>query len=265
MKRCAAAALLALCLLLTGCGALLERSYSSLEPHSATYWVGDDEDTLRAESYQELVNALLLLVDAHAADGVVRFYDGGAKASALAERACTEVQRQTPLGAYLLDYITYAGTDEGNYYELSVSFGYRRTAEEQKAIVNATSTEALPDLLRAAVEEGRGAVAIRVAYFSSDRDGVYDLVRGVYEEFYPPEEPEEPPEEIADGADGQEETAEDEPPAEEPEQDGEPDGEAAEPEEPEKREIPWQVFFYPEESIRPGIIEVLLTSAADAA
>ena len=35
----------------------------------------------------------------------------------------------------------------------AVRFGYRRTAEEQAAIVNATSTEALPDLLRAAIRE----------------------------------------------------------------------------------------------------------------
>lgn len=255
MKRGVIALGLALCLTLSGCGALLERSYSSIEPHSATYWVGDDEDTLRAESYQELVNALLLLVDAHAADGVVRFYhDGGARAASLAERACTEVQRQTPLGAYLLDYITYDGSDEGNYYELSVVFGYRRTAEEQKAIVNATSTEALPDLLRTAVEEGRESVAIRVAYFSSDRAGVYDLVCGVYEEFYPPEEPQEPEESAEEPA----ESTEPGPDAAEPAPEDAADA-AEEPEKPDEPELPWQIFFYPEEDVRPGIIEVLLT------
>lgn len=253
------ALLLASCLLLPGCGALLERSYSSIEPHSATYRVGDDEDTMRAESYQELVNALLLLVDAHAAEGVVRFYSDGTKTAELAARACTEVQRQTPLGAYLLDYITYAGEAESSYYELTVRFGYRRTEEEQKAIVNATSTEALPDLLRAAVMEQRDSVAIRVAYFSTDRDGVRETVRSVYEEFYPPEEAPEPVDPGETETAGTPSDAALPENAEKPDESVPPmeqtDGPDAPPEQPE---MSWQICFYPEEDAHPGIIEVLL-------
>ena len=40
-------ALLALCLL-TGCAPLLERSYSTSEPHSSKYWESEAADTLRA-------------------------------------------------------------------------------------------------------------------------------------------------------------------------------------------------------------------------
>ena len=49
MKRNALAALLALCLTLTGCAdRLLERSYSTVTPHSAAYRETEDADTLRA-------------------------------------------------------------------------------------------------------------------------------------------------------------------------------------------------------------------------
>jgi len=132
----------ALCLLCSGCGGgLLEREWSSVTPHSAGYWENGDKDTLRADSYQDAVNAILML-----------------------------------------DYITYAGTDERGFYELSLSFGYRRTAEEQESIINATSTEAIPDLLRAAAAEGADRLVVRVSYFSTDRAGVEQMVRDMQEE-----------------------------------------------------------------------------------
>ncbi len=276
---------LALCLTLTGCGdRMLERSYSSVTPHSAAYWENEDADTLRAENYQDLVNALLLLLGEHSEDGIVRIYGDALNKERMAERACVEVQQETALGAYLLDYMTYGGESESAYYELRVRFGYRRTAEEQAAIVNATSTEALPDLLRAAVEEGRDAVAIRVGYFGTDRAGVLALVRTVHEEVFPPEEA--PSGEVSPEGDlppegeapGEEETQQPEQEAQErpPEEtDAPPEGETSEeagepesgedtpPEEPAYDLSPWQVLFYPDDA-QPGIVEVILTEKPDA-
>lgn len=235
--------LLLLCLTLTGCGdALLERSYSSLSPHSAVYWENEDADTLRAENYQDLVNALLLLLGEHSEDGVVRLYGERPDSGALAGRACVEVQQETALGAYLLDYITYSGSAEGGYYELAVHFRYRRTAEEQSAIVNATSTEALPDLLRAALEEGRDSLAVRIGYFGTDRAGVLALLDGVHDEFYPPEE--DPEQTAEDGGADAAEAA----PAE---------GEAETDEAGQDALAPWQVRFYPD-SAQPGLVEIVL-------
>ena len=169
---------LALCLTLSGCGGnvVLERSYSVSAPHSEVYWENEGADTLRADSYQDLVNALLLLLGEHSEEGVVRIYSEEG-AAAMAEQACKEVQEETALGAYLLDYISYTDTQERAYYEMHVRLGYRRTAEEQEGIINATSPEAIPDLLRAAAAEGADRLVVRVSYFSTDRAGVEQMVR----------------------------------------------------------------------------------------
>ena len=178
---------LALCLTLAGCGNIvLERSYSVSAPHSEVYWENENADTLRADSYQDLVNALLLLLGEHSEEGTVRIYGNDEEAASMAEQACREVQEDTALGAYLLEYISYTDAREHGYYEMRVRLGYRRTAEEQAAIISATSTEALPDLLRLTAEEGTvKRVAVRFGYFTTDRDGLREMVREVQSEVEP--------------------------------------------------------------------------------
>ena len=184
MKKRIAALCAALILTLTGCSnAVLERSYASAEPHSETYWENEESDTLRADSYQDLVNAMLLLLGEHAEDGTVRVYGENIDAETMMESACAEVQRETALGAYLLDYVTYTCAAEHDYYALNFRFGYRRTQTEQAGIINATSTEALPELLRAAVQGGAERLTVRVGYFASDSAGVETMVRVVQSEF----------------------------------------------------------------------------------
>ena len=63
MKKLKITAALCALLLLTGCASLLERQYSTVEPHSSKFWESEAADTLRAENHQDLVNDLLLLID----------------------------------------------------------------------------------------------------------------------------------------------------------------------------------------------------------
>ena len=187
MRKKLIALSLALCLTLSGCGnVVLERSYSVSAPHSAVYWENENADTLRADSYQDLVNALLLLLGEHSEEGTVRIYGSDENAASMAEQACREVQEETPLGAYLLDYISYTDAQAHNYYEMKVRLGYRRTAEEQAAIITATSTEALPDLLRLTAAEGAVKhIAVRFGYFTTDRSGLREMVHAVQREVDP--------------------------------------------------------------------------------
>ena len=163
-------AVLCAVLLLTGCASLLERTYTSVEPHSSKFWESEAAGTLRAENYQDIVNDLLLLIGEHTETATLRLYnysDDLTVAETL-EQAAAEVQQETPMGAYAVEYITASSRSQRGYYEISIQVSYRRTAEQIQAVVNATSTEALPSLLEAALDEGRTELAVRIGYWRED-------------------------------------------------------------------------------------------------
>ena len=242
------------CVLLSGCGSFLNRQYDVTEPHSATYFGGDDRSVMRIESYQDLVNGLLMLVSGRAAEATVWFYPSKAtpNAAEAMARACSEVQQETPLGAYTVDYLSYTLDESShNYSVVHVNIGYRRTAEQVSAIVHATSVSALYDLLTAAADRGEDEVVVQVNSLDQSREEICDAVAALqlaqYAEETAPEEPVEPEE-------GQEPTE----PTEEPDE-GEEPVEGEEPEAPVLPEgiAPWQVNFYPAEG-DAAIVEVLL-------
>jgi hypothetical protein len=149
---------LSLCLL-AGCSSLLEREYHTAEPHSSKFWESEAAGTLRAENYQDIVNDLLILIGQHTESATVRLYnyrDEITVADTL-EMGAAEIQQETPLGAYAVEYIaTTAQAQRG------------RTAEQIQAVVNATSIEALYPLLDSALTEGRTELAVRIGYWSED-------------------------------------------------------------------------------------------------
>ena len=168
MKKCCIL-LIALCLL-AGCTPLLEREYSTVEPHSSKFWESEAAGTLRAENYQDIVNDLLILIGQHTETATVRLYnvENKLQAADLLERATVEVQQETPMGAYAVEYITSSSQSQRGYYEVEIRISYRRTLEQIQAVVNATSPEALYALLDTALTEERTELAVRVGYWSPE-------------------------------------------------------------------------------------------------
>ena len=160
---------LALCLL-TGCSALLERTYSTAEPHSSKFWESEAAGTLRAENHQDVVNDLLLLVGRHQETATLRLYEfkSDLAVADTLEEAAAEVQQETPMGAYAVEFITTSSHAQRGYYEVAVRIGYRRTLEQLQAVVNATSPEALYSLLAAALDDGKTELAVRMGYWGAD-------------------------------------------------------------------------------------------------
>ncbi|MBQ8390627.1 MAG: hypothetical protein IJX52_06585 [Oscillibacter sp.] len=161
-------ALAALCaLLLTGCASLLERQYVTSDLHTSKFWESEAAGTLRAENRQDIVNDLLLLISQHTESATIRLYNftDEVTVSDTVQQATTEVRHETPMGAYAVEYITYDIQAQRSYYEIDLAISYRRTAEQVKAVLNATSAEAVYNLLEAAVEAGQEELAVRIGYW----------------------------------------------------------------------------------------------------
>ena len=183
-RKLAAAAILSGCLLLCGCASLLEREYSTVEEHSSKYWESESADILRAENYQDIVNDLMLLIGQHTENVILRLYnyEGDATVSSLLENAAAEVQQDTPLGAYAVEYITSEAQLQRSYYEITLRISYRRSAEQIRSVVNATTASALPELLENALQAGKDELAVRISYWGSDSaETVQAAVRTVRE------------------------------------------------------------------------------------
>ena len=170
MKRRIFALAAVLCMLLTGCSSLLNRQYSTVTEHTSKYWESGSEDTLRAENYQDIVNDLMLLIGRHTEGASLRHYSEGDSAvvAGTLEQATTEVQQQTALGAYAVEYITSGSNSQHGYFEVAIHISYRRTADQVRNIVNATSVSAIPDLLSEAVRDGRESLTVRIGYWTPD-------------------------------------------------------------------------------------------------
>ena len=157
MKKRALPLLLAVLLCLTGCGSFLQREWYEVKDHSSSYYEGSGRGVLQADTYQDLVNDILLLVGNHTEEGTIRLYYGGEglDATDAAEMACREVEHDTPLGSYAVEYLQYTLDDSArNYSEITVTISYRCTAQQMASIAHVTNTSALRDLLAQAQDEG---------------------------------------------------------------------------------------------------------------
>ena len=178
-------ALAAVLCLLTACAPLLERTYSTAEPHSSKFWESEAAGTLRAENRQDVVNDLLLLIGQHTETATLRLYNYESDLSVAdtLERATLEIQQETPLGAYAVEYITASSHAQRGYYEVAVRLSYRRTLEQLQAVVNATSPGAVYSLLADALDSGKTELAVRLGYWGEDgRTRVEDAMAQLREE-----------------------------------------------------------------------------------
>lgn len=180
MKKRLLAWLTALTLLLTGCSSLLNREYVYTTIHNPTPTAEGDPSVLRAESYQELVNALIYFISQGTESGSIRLYNNSEDIEADLETACLEVVQEDPLGAYAVDYIKYHVTSIVTYYEANVQITYRRTREQINSIVSATGTTAIRSELESALAGFSLERVLRISYFDGDEAYIRTLCQEAY-------------------------------------------------------------------------------------
>lgn len=128
--RRAAAAVLALALLVSGCG-WMDGSYVSVTLHQVGQEQADDGNALAVSSYSELQSALVSLIDSGSTEGLFSLADYPMEdASADMARAKEYAGGTYPIGAYAVEDIDYEfGTAFGSQ-AISVDITYRRSREE---------------------------------------------------------------------------------------------------------------------------------------
>ena len=180
MKRYLLAGTLSLSILLSGCAALLERDYSSVTPHNAAPATEGNPSTLRADSYQELVNALIYFVTGGMEEGTVRLYTNTENVETYLADACLEVIQEDPLGAYCVEFIKYTVDPVVTYSEADLHITYRRTREQVASIVQATGVTAIRGELESALSSFASERVLRISYFEEDEAFIQDLAHQAY-------------------------------------------------------------------------------------
>ena len=180
MKKRLLAVLTALSLLLTGCASLLEQEFVDVTPYNSIPTAEGDPSTLRAENYQELVNALLYLVTSGKESGKVRLYLNSEDIDTDLEAACLEVVQEDPLAAYCVDYIKYSVQPVVTYADADVQIVYRRTQEQIASISAVTGVTAIRNELVEALSTSATELVLRISYFDGDEQFIHTLCRQAY-------------------------------------------------------------------------------------
>ncbi len=164
MKRCLSL-LLGLVLLCTaGCAA--NRSYLSVTPHEEQYVTEENADALVVSDYEGLTSALLLLVNRVEPSGLIRVYsyEDGEVSTDIAQ-AVYQVAKQTALGTYAVDYITYDCSQVVSYYEISVDITYTKTRQQIEALITTRGQNAVKTRIAGAMEHYMTELAMYVYSF----------------------------------------------------------------------------------------------------
>ncbi len=183
MKRAAPgrlSLLLAAVLLLSGCGSLLDRDFSSVTRHTSQQMDTEDSSVLRVETYSDLVNSVQYFVSLHALEGTVHLYQYSGDVEQDVQEACAEVREQDPLGSFVLQEIQWTSSRIVSYYECTFTFRYRRSASEASAIRQTTGTVAIREALSEALSGYQRKLVLQTSAYYAQRDQLYALLQEAY-------------------------------------------------------------------------------------
>ncbi len=169
-------------LLLTGCVSLSGSMYTVVEPHVEQPVLGEDSSTIKAGTYSELVNGVLFFVSQGLEEGTIQLTDYTGDVEEDLNRACLEVAKDDPLGAYAVDFIKNEYTTIITTYEATITIAYRRSQEQMNSLVNITGTSAIETEVAQALGAFQTELALRVGYFTGDADTVLRQLRQAYYE-----------------------------------------------------------------------------------
>ena len=179
LRRLALVCLLAL--LLCGCERLYIDTYISVTDHEEMQPdAGSDEYSYEVHTYSGIRSALLELIASGASEGLIRAQDYAGSLQDDISRACLDVTRETPIGAYAVEYITHTVSRILSAYEIRLHISYRIGQEELNSVQSVLSAQELYRLMDSALTAGKGKLAAQIATLSVSAQ----TLTGYAENFY---------------------------------------------------------------------------------
>ena len=171
MKRTVLVALLALCLLLSGCNSWLDGSYASVNPHAAQQaQIGQGMVTV--STVQESI-AFLTDMTESGREYAVFALDPAEAAKVLAEMdtAIAYVQENTPIAAFTVESISYEVGSTAGVQAVGVTVSYNTNRMAIKTMRQANNSEMARDLITEALAQCKDRIVIQVdSYTQLDFD-----------------------------------------------------------------------------------------------
>lgn len=182
MRRSILSLILALCLMLSGCGNWMDGNYVSVTPHQAQL-TDAQSGSVSAANYFQLLDVLTSLVDSGTETAVINVADytqGGVEIGM--STASRHLQRIYPLGAYAIEKIDYEIGTSGGKPAVSVNISYLHGRSEIRKIQKVQDMEGARSKIAEALANCEAGVVIQVADYESS-----DLAQYVedYAEEYP--------------------------------------------------------------------------------
>lgn len=158
---------LAVAMLLSGCGFWMDGEHVSIQPHHEQTLQASDE-VIEASSYSQLRGALSQLVESGAQKGMISIASfNTATVHFYAETAVSYVLNSTPVGAYAVDDITFQiGTNRGAAV-VAFQIDYLHGRSELLRMVRARSMDEAWETITDALDNCDASVAIRISQYES--------------------------------------------------------------------------------------------------
>ena len=175
--------LLLIILLLCGCSHLAEGEYQVVTDHVET---GMNPETsgriFEVHTYSGLKRAIQDLVNNGTEDGIVRAVEYSGIIRDDISKACLEVARSSPMGAYAVEYMTHSVNRILSYDEVSIHIHYKLSQEE---ILEVRSVSSLSDFyarIDEGLDSGKEYLALQIATLALNDRNIKNYVSGYYQQ-----------------------------------------------------------------------------------
>ena len=173
--------LLLILLLLCGCSRLVEGEYQVVTDHVETGMNPEISGRIfEVHTYSGLKRAVLDLVNSGAEDGIVRAVEYSGIIRDDISKACLEVARSSPMGAYAVEYMTHAVNRILSYDEVSIHIHYKLSQEEILEVHSVSSLSDFYARIDEGLESGTEYLALQIATLALNDRNIKNYVSGYY-------------------------------------------------------------------------------------